>query len=190
MKRPSTVTSKRPFLCSYFSQILLKLIKLHDLPGVILEWRKLDNSVSKKICPLLNAYEHHPGLSMARIYSVCKTFNVNGRVYLNDPNIQNVPNDFEVVATPQLIRKALGQNESVNNKSELLLSYASLLVDIPQDEESYKVSLRKAFVASESCMIIAGRFFLRYYDMIRYGLILKKFLQLITPNWNCGYWHI
>ena len=135
----------------------MKLIKLHDLPGVILEWRKLDNSVSKKICPLLNAYEHHPGLSMARIYSVCKTFNVNGRVYLNDPNIQNVPNDFEVVATPQLIRKALGQNESMNNKSGLLLSYASLLVDLPQDEEeSYKVSLRKAFVASESCLIIAA----------------------------------
>ena len=93
---------------------------------------------------------------MARIYSVCKTFNVNGRVYLKEPNIQNVPNDFEVIATPELIRKALGQNESVNNKSELLLSYASILVDLPQDEESYKVSLRNAFVASESCMIIAG----------------------------------
>ena len=142
------------FFC--LAQVLLKLIKLHDLPGVILEWRKLDNSVSKKICPLLNAYEHHPGLSMARIYSVCKTFNVNGRVYLKEPNIQNVPNDFEVIATPELIRKALGQNESVNNKSELLLSYASILVDLPQDEESYKVSLRNAFVASESCMIIAG----------------------------------
>ena len=142
------------FFC--LAQVLLKLTKLHDLPGVILEWRKLDNSVSKKICPLLNAYEHHPGLSMARIYSVCKTFNVNGRVYLKEPNIQNVPNDFEVIATPELIRKALGQNESVNNKSELLLSYASILVDLPQDEESYKVSLRNAFVASESCMIIAG----------------------------------
>ena len=83
--------------------ILQKLTKVHDLPNVLLQWRKLNPSLTKVICPINRAAEHHPGLGMSRIYPECATFTATGRVSLHEPNIQNVPKDFEVVATPQLL---------------------------------------------------------------------------------------
>ena len=53
-----------------------------------------------------------------------------GRVSLQDPNIQNVPNDFEIIPTPQLLKKAgFGRNDSWKNQtiSEILTPYASIL---------------------------------------------------------------
>jgi DNA polymerase theta len=92
-------------------EVLLKLAKFHKLPQVVLEWRKINAAVTKVVFPMTRAAEDHPGLNMSRIYSVCQTFTATGRVSLHEPNIQNVPKDFDVIATPQLIGKALGNEK-------------------------------------------------------------------------------
>ena len=78
---------------------------------------------------------------------------------MKEPNIQNIPKDFEIEATPQLLKKALGanHNESRTNRSSSLslAPYASFLVEALPDE-SCLVSLRKAFVASSSCLLMAA----------------------------------
>ena len=78
---------------------------------------------------------------------------------MKEPNIQNIPKDFEIEATPQLLKKALGANHNKsrrNRSSSLSLApYASFLVEALPDE-SCLVSLRKAFVASSSCLLIAA----------------------------------
>uniref|UniRef100_A0A6Q2ZFJ9 DNA-directed DNA polymerase n=1 Tax=Esox lucius TaxID=8010 RepID=A0A6Q2ZFJ9_ESOLU len=76
--------------------ILEKLRSLHPLPGVILEWRRITNALTKVVFPLQRERKHHPLLDMDRIHPVSQTHTSTGRVSFTEPNIQNVPKDFEI----------------------------------------------------------------------------------------------
>ena len=67
-------------------EVLQKLVNLHDLPKVILEWRKLNRSVTNVISPMSLAAELHKGLKMSRIYPECFTFTVSSN-YQNSSKI-------------------------------------------------------------------------------------------------------
>jgi hypothetical protein len=47
-----------------------------------------------------------------RVYTRCHTTTATGRISLHEPNIQNIPRDFEVSVTPALMEKALGESET------------------------------------------------------------------------------
>ena len=47
-----------------------------------------------------------------RIYTRCQTLTSTGRISLHEPNIQNIPRDFEVAVTRALMEKALGVEEA------------------------------------------------------------------------------
>lgn len=76
--------------------VLEKLRPLHPLPGLILEWRRITNALSKVIFPLQNAKVLHKRLNMYRIYGNCEFHTATGRVTMAEPNLQNVPKDFDI----------------------------------------------------------------------------------------------
>ncbi|KAM9565459.1 DNA polymerase theta isoform 2-T2 [Guaruba guarouba] len=76
--------------------VLEKLKKLHPLPGLILEWRRINNAITKVVFPLQREKRLNSALGMERIYPVSQTHTATGRITFTDPNIQNVPRDFEI----------------------------------------------------------------------------------------------
>lgn len=101
-----------------WQDVLEKLRPLHPLPGLILEWRRITNALTKVVFPLQREKKRHSALSMDRIYPVAQTHTatgkaqtlplpcspgcdkclvlLSGRVSFTEPNIQNVPRDFEI----------------------------------------------------------------------------------------------
>lgn len=74
------------------------------------------------IFPMQKAKSFHQGLKMDRIYPTCHTLSATGRISLHEPNIQNIPRDFEILVTDKLKEKALGRREArlLNNGSEIM----------------------------------------------------------------------
>ena len=64
--------------------------------GLILEWRRISNALSKVVFPLQKEKQLHPALDMFRIYGWCQTHTATGRVTMSEPNLQNIPKDFDV----------------------------------------------------------------------------------------------
>ncbi|XP_037859312.2 DNA polymerase theta isoform X7 [Chlorocebus sabaeus] len=76
--------------------VLNKLKALHPLPGLILEWRRITNAITKVVFPLQREKRLNPFLGMERIYPVSQSHTATGRITFTEPNIQNVPRDFEI----------------------------------------------------------------------------------------------
>ncbi|XP_032977365.1 DNA polymerase theta [Rhinolophus ferrumequinum] len=76
--------------------VLNKLKALHPLPDLILEWRRITNAITKVIFPLQREKRLNPFLGMERIYPVSQSHTATGRITFIEPNIQNVPRDFEI----------------------------------------------------------------------------------------------
>uniref|UniRef100_A0A2K5KT27 DNA polymerase theta n=1 Tax=Cercocebus atys TaxID=9531 RepID=A0A2K5KT27_CERAT len=76
--------------------VLNKLKALHPLPGLILEWRRITNAITKVVFPLQREKRLNPFLGMERVYPVSQSHTATGRITFTEPNIQNVPRDFEI----------------------------------------------------------------------------------------------
>ncbi|KAM6416701.1 DNA polymerase theta isoform 2-T2 [Pluvialis apricaria] len=97
--RRATAKGNRVKLSKQFSttkDILEKLKTLHPLPGLILEWRRINNAITKVVFPLQREKRLNSALGMERIYPVSQTHTATGRITFMEPNIQNVPRDFEI----------------------------------------------------------------------------------------------
>ncbi len=87
-RKMSSGSSGRP---SSSKDVLVRLKRHHALPGVVLEWRKINMTVSKSVFPLHRARVRHPELGGDRVYTRCSALSATGRISLHEPNVQNIP---------------------------------------------------------------------------------------------------
>lgn len=66
------------FLFWFKQDVLEKLKALHQLPGIILEWRRITNAMTKVVFPLQREKCWHPKLEMDRIYPVSQSHTATG----------------------------------------------------------------------------------------------------------------
>ncbi|XP_063060010.1 DNA polymerase theta [Engraulis encrasicolus] len=143
--------------------ILEKLKPLHQLPGVILEWRRITNALTKVVFPLQREKCLHPVLNIERIHPVSQTHTATGRVSFTEPNIQNVPKDFDIEMPTVIDESQPSDVHSVSSskrrKSRIPQQFAPLVktLDGPQEKgKQFSVSMRHAFVPFPGGLIIAA----------------------------------
>ena len=78
--------------------VLEKLVKYHRLPKLILQWRKINSTLTKIVYPVQRKkIEGVVGFSpLHRVYCEAQFHTNTGRVTFTEPNIQNVPKEFDV----------------------------------------------------------------------------------------------
>ncbi|XP_074963449.1 DNA polymerase theta isoform X4 [Phalacrocorax aristotelis] len=170
--RRSIAKGDRVRLSKQFSttkDVLEKLKTLHPLPGLILEWRRINNAITKVVFPLQREKRLNSALGMERIYPVSQTHTATGRITFTDPNIQNVPRDFEI-EMPTVVEesppsRACGNVNShavfggrCRKRSSILPNNLKVQAEDRSEERGipFSVSMRHAFVPFSGGLILAA----------------------------------
>ncbi|KAI5134986.1 Dna polymerase Theta [Manis pentadactyla] len=147
--------------------VLNKLKALHPLPGLILEWRRITNAITKVVFPLQRGKHLNPSLGMERIYPVSQSHTATGRITFTEPNIQNVPRDFEI-KMPTLVgesppSQALGKGQFLPGRGRNKKGCGPNPGHQAQAEERasdrgmpFSISMRHAFVPFPGGLILAA----------------------------------
>ncbi|XP_051870212.1 DNA polymerase theta [Pristis pectinata] len=147
-------------------EVLEKLKPLHPLPGLILEWRRITNAMTKVVLPLQREKHLHAWLGMERIYSISQTHSATGRISFTEPNLQNIPKDFEI-EMPSVIRESppfqgtsnivLTRSRRRQGHSIIPLSGKATMGDGKTDKGlPFAVSIRHAFIPFSGGLILAA----------------------------------
>ncbi|TRY99611.1 hypothetical protein DNTS_004811 [Danionella cerebrum] len=138
--------------------ILEKLKPLHPLPGVILEWRRITNALTKVVFPLQREKIWHPHLKMDRIHPVSQSHTATGRVSFTEPNIQNVPKDFEIQMPTLIEESQTSQNAAskIWRKRTRINRQLATLLNVSDKGMPFSVSMRHAFVPFSGGLILAA----------------------------------
>lgn len=148
----SRATAKRGNRIKHHStakQVLEKLSDQHEVPRLILQWRQIKNGLTNTIHPIENAKCFHQNLNMYRIHSTGDMFTANGRIILNDPCLQMIPKDFEILVPSIDFDDEDGLNDSLNDYCIFENSFNST-------DQTYHVSLRNVFVPRKGYLFLAA----------------------------------
>ncbi|KAK7072181.1 hypothetical protein SK128_021895, partial [Halocaridina rubra] len=137
-------------------EALEKLTKLHPLPSLILQWRKINSSLTKVVFPLQNERVHNKRLAMERIHPSTHIFTATGRVTMHEPNLQAVPRDFNIqiaVEQSKVGNSRIRREQRALSNSAIMNQLAPLLTG---ESEERTVSLRHALVAHSGNILLAA----------------------------------
>lgn len=109
--------------------VLEKLTCMHELPELILDWRRINSALSKILIPIQRQKIHKNSLGMGRIYSESQFHTSTGRIAFSEPNLQNVPKDF-------VIKDSSNENVTVSLRSMFVTqkNYTFIAADYSQLE--------------------------------------------------------
>ncbi|XP_041351343.1 DNA polymerase theta-like [Gigantopelta aegis] len=145
--------------------VLEKLKLFHPLPGVILEWRRITNALTKHVFPLQKEKMFCPKLDMYRIFSECQFHTATGRVSMSEPNLQNVPKDFQITLPDVIGDSPTGNGMAASHRntrksSRLRQEFAAgrqvSRVTENSTAPSVAVSMRHAFIPFKGGVIVAA----------------------------------
>ena len=146
----------------YFStskDVLEKLTSLHPLPKLILEWRRVNSALTKIVYPVQKEQVScDPPLSMSRIFPTALTHTATGRVTFVEPNLQNVPRDFDI-NLPTVISDTPPDDEHLlrdkrQRKKGMCVRVHSYQSSLPGPQ--FSVSLRSAFIPFSNGILLAA----------------------------------
>ena len=125
--------------------ILEKIAHLHPLLSLILEWRRITNTISKVVYPLSKEAVWHSELSAHRIHYTCLFHTATGRVNVANPNLQNVPKTYRI-------------GEDVGGNSEVpSVPFGEEERKLKEEEDcSTSVCMRNVFVACKGRVLLAA----------------------------------
>lgn len=63
----------------------------NPVSNIVIQWRKLNSILTRMVYPLLQVIEND------RIHPCCITHNATGRITMQEPNVQNVARNFEIM---------------------------------------------------------------------------------------------
>ena len=75
--------------------VLVKLGRVHPLPRLIVEYRKISAIVQNIVCPLLQASTFHVD-GVERISGECEFRTETGRINITQPTLQHIPRPFQL----------------------------------------------------------------------------------------------
>ena len=145
--------------------VLERLKPFHPLPGLIIEWRRINSALTKVVFPLQKEKRFSENLKMWRIYSASQTHSATGRVSFAEPNLQNVPRDFDITLATTVAESpppgAWDENATskrgrrrVNRQSFANINNA--MRSGGADGPNYSVSMRNAFVPFKNGVLLAA----------------------------------
>uniref|UniRef100_A0A8C0IZ66 DNA polymerase theta n=1 Tax=Chelonoidis abingdonii TaxID=106734 RepID=A0A8C0IZ66_CHEAB len=155
--RRATANGNRVRLGKQFSttkDVLEKLKAFHPLPGLILEWRRITNAMTKVVFPLQREKRLNPALGMERIYPISQTHTATGRISFIEPNIQNVPKDFEI-EMPTLVGESPPSQARVCGATFPGV-FSRCNAEMMERGMPFSVSMRHAFVPFPGGLILAA----------------------------------
>ena len=162
--------------------VLEKLVPLHPLPAVILVWRRISNTMTKVIFPLLKAAVSHMSIDSVRIHATCQTHTSTGRVAVFDPTLQSVPKEYDIGAGADTSpwTDLLAEDGEDCLVSESQVRWCTVGASEGDDRVPRSVSMRSAFVPFPSAVFLAADYSqleLRVLAHLSGDRMLREFLN-------------
>ena len=137
-------------------EVLERLKRLHPLPAVILEWRRVNCALCKVVFPLQKEKQDCARLDMARIHCSSQLHTATGRVSFTEPNLQNVPKDFEI-DLPSVISDSQPGVTGADVKSKRgRRSFTAVQPGASCPGPAFSVSMRNAFIPFTGGVLLAA----------------------------------
>jgi DNA polymerase theta len=141
--------------------VLEKITQLHPLPGLVLEWRRISNTLSKVVYPLGKESVWHSEMSSLRIHYTCLIHTSTGRINVSDPNLQNVPKAYVICEESTPSAKAVCSVDDCTDEDDSVVCESQVLANAELQTGSKQntpvtVCMRSAFVASKGRVLLGA----------------------------------
>lgn len=135
-------------------EVLERIRRLHPLPGVILEWRRITSTVTKTIFPLFKDTVAHDEIQSVRIHPTCQVHTATGRIAMVDPSLQMVPKEYDI-GNPS--HPPHPEAESLLSESQVLEACGgSRVTTAPLPSRPSSICMRNTFIAFPGGVFLAA----------------------------------